>query len=120
MRGLTDFELQDESVDESTHLVAPEGEIDAVTAPQLGRRLLGLAEEGKIRLVVDLARVTFIDSTGLGVLLNTLRQLASRDARLVLVCPTERVLRPFQVTGLEAHLPITGSREEALSRLAAA
>ena len=120
MAGRSDFALQDEAVDENTHVVAPEEEVDAMTAPQLGRRLLGLAEEGKTRLVVDLARVTFIDSTALGVLLNALRQLASRDGGLVLVCPTERALRPFQVTGLESHLPITGSREEALSRLSAA
>ena len=38
----------------------------------------------------------------------------------MLVCPTERVLRPFQVTGLVGHVPIFGSREEALGGLSAA
>jgi anti-sigma B factor antagonist len=118
MPGLTDFGLLDEPVDDRTQVVAPSGEIDAVTAPQLGRRLLALPDEGKTDVVVDLSRVTFIDSTGIGVLLNALRQFGSRSGRLVLVCPTERVLRPFQVTGLVGHLRIFPSREAALGGLA--
>lgn len=119
MTGSMGFGLSDESVDATTHVVSPEGEIDAVTAPQLGRRLLGLADEGKTGVVVDLSKVTFMDSTGLGVLLNALRALASRDGKLVLVCPNERVLRPFKVTGLIDRMPIFSSREAALGGLSA-
>ena len=119
MPGMTDFGLVDEPVDERTHVVAPSGEIDAVTSPTLGKRLLALAEEGKTGLVVDLSKVTFIDSTGIGVIVNTVRQLRNRHGHLVLVCPTERVLRPFQVTGLTGRLEITSSREEAVAQAAA-
>src|SRR3954447_3208242 len=118
MQGSVDFGLSDEPVDDSTHVLLPKGEIDAVTAPQLGMRLLGLAEEGKTGVVVDLSRVTFMDSTGLGVLLNAVRALASRRGKLVLVCPNERVLRPFQVTGLVDRMSISRSREAALAGLA--
>lgn len=118
MAGPAAFGLCDEPVDESTHVLSPEGEIDAVTAPQLGMRLLGLAEEGKRAVVVDLSKVTFMDSTGLGVLLNAVRALASRRGKLVLVCPNERVLRPFQVTGLVDRMSIFPSREAALGGLA--
>ena len=112
------FGLCDEPVDETTHVLLPKGEVDAVTAPQLGRRLLGLADEGKTSLVVDLSGVTFIDSTGLGVLLNALRTLGSRRGKLVLVCPNDRVRRPFEVTGLIDRMPIFPSREAALGGLA--
>jgi anti-sigma B factor antagonist len=112
-----DFGLRDEPVDDRTHVVEPRGEIDALTAPRLGRRLLGLVAEGKTLLVVDLSLVTFMDSTGIGVLLNALRRVTGRDGGLVLVCPTERVLRPFQVTGLASHLSIFRSRSEALRGL---
>jgi anti-sigma B factor antagonist len=112
-----DFGLRDEPVDDRTQLVEPRGEIDALTAPRLGRRLLGLVAEGKTRLVVDLSLVTFMDSTGIGVLLNALRRVTGRDGGLVLVCPTERVLRPFEVTGLAGHLHIFRSRSEALRGL---
>jgi anti-sigma B factor antagonist len=120
MPGRIDFGLLDQPVDERTHVVAPSGEVDIVTAPQLGRRLLGLVDEGKTSMIIDLSRVTFMDSSGIGVLVNALRQLTKRHGRLVLVCPTERVLRPFEVTGLVEHFPIVASRNEALGRLATA
>src|SRR5215210_6732097 len=110
MPGPTNFGLVDEEVDARTHVVAPRGEIDALTAPQLGRRLLGLVDDGKTRVVVDLSRVTFMDSTGIGVLLNALRSLGRRSGKLVVVCPTKRVLRPFEVTGLVDRLAISSSR----------
>jgi anti-sigma B factor antagonist len=113
-----DFGLVDVPVDDKTHVVSLRGEIDALTAPRLGRRLFGLADEGKRGIVVDLSEVTFMDSTGIGVLLNALRHFALRHGRLVLVCPTERVMRPFQVTGLVGHLTIFESREKALGCLA--
>jgi anti-sigma B factor antagonist len=119
MGGASQFGVGAEAVDEHTHVVTPHGEVDVVTAPQLGRCLLGLAEGGGTSVVVDLSEVTFMDSTGIGVLLDALRQLTRRRGSLALVCPTERVLRPFQVTGLVGLLPIFGSREEALGGLAA-
>ena len=119
MPGMADFGVTDEAVDERTHVLAPSGEIDALTAPQLGRRLIAIADEGK-DVVVDLSGVTFMDSTGIGVLLNGLRRLTSRSAELVLVCPTQRILRPFEVTGLVGRLKIFPTREAALGCLAAA
>jgi anti-sigma B factor antagonist len=119
MSGLIHFGMLDERVDEHTQVVAPSGEIDALTAPQLGRHLLGLADEGKTGVVVDLSCVTFMDSTGIGVLLNAVKALATRHGRLVLVCPHERVMRPFEISGLTDKLSIFSSREEALGGLAA-
>ena len=119
MPGMTDFAVSDEAFDDSTHILVPCGEIDALTAPQLGRRLIAIADQGK-DVVVDLSDVTFMDSTGIGVLLNGLRRLTSRSASLVLVCPTARILRPFKVTGLVGRLRIFPTREAALGELAAA
>jgi anti-sigma B factor antagonist len=118
MAGVIDFGLGEETVDERTHILTPRGEMDILTAPQLGCRLFGLADAGKTKMVVDLSKVTFMDSTGIGVLLDALRQLRTRHASLALVCPTERILRPFQVSGLVGHLPIFATREAALGGLA--
>jgi anti-sigma B factor antagonist len=79
-----------------------------------------LADDGKTGVVVDLSRVTFLDSTAIGVFLNALRAFATRSGRLVLVCPNERVRRPFEITGLTDRLPIVRSVEDALGSLAAA
>ncbi len=114
MGGKFEFGLDDEPVDATTHVVASHGEIDTLTAPTLGRRLLRLADEGKTGVVVDMSRVTFMDSFGIGVLLNALGCLATRHVGLVLVCPTERVTRPFEVTGLKGRLRIFDNLEDAL------
>ena len=118
MGSVVDFGLLDEPVNDDTHVVSPSGEIDLLTAPALGSRLLGLLDEGKTRLVVDLSQVTFMDSTGIGVLLNVLRRLGHLGGRLVLVCPTERIMRPFEISGLVGLLQIFSSREEALGAVA--
>ena len=120
MPGPGDLEVRDEAVSDHTHVVTPVGEVDVLTASQLGRCLLGLVEQGKRELVVDLSGVTFMDSTGIGVLLNAVRRLGVCRGQLLLVCPTERILRPFQITGLTEHLKIFRSREEALGSLAPA
>jgi anti-sigma B factor antagonist len=106
LRVVIDFGLVDEIVDDTTHVVSLRGEIDAMTAPKLGSRLFGLADEGKRAVVVDLSDVTFMDSTGIGVLLNALRHFTARHIQMVLVCPTARILRPFEVTGLVGHARI--------------
>jgi anti-sigma B factor antagonist len=118
--GAPDFALHDESVDERTHVVEPEGEVDLLTAPKLGRRLIRVADQGKTSVVVDLTRVTFIDSTGISVLINALRQITSRKGRLALVCPTKHILRPFEIAGLVGLLDIFRTREEALGCVMAA
>jgi len=117
MGGIIDFGVGEEDVDERTYILTPRGEVDVLTAPQLGRRLLGLVDAGKTIMIVDLSKVTFMDSTGLGVLLDALRQLTKRHGKLGLVCPTERILRPFQVSGLTGYLQIFSTREAALGGL---
>jgi len=121
MGAAFDLGVREERVDDQTQVVVPRGEVDLRTAPHLGKRLLGLIDEGKTRLVVDLSRVTFMDSTGIGVLLDALRRLACRDGdgALVLVCPNERLLRPFEVSGLTGYIRIARSRREALRGLGA-
>lgn len=77
------------------------GEIDVYTAPQLRERLIALVDGGDRRVVVDLARVEFLDSTGLGVLVGALKRLRGVDGELSLVCAQERLLKIFRITGLD-------------------
>jgi anti-sigma B factor antagonist len=77
------------------------GEIDVYTAPQLRQRLISLVEAGDRRVVVDLGRVDFLDSTGLGVLVGALKRLRGVNGELNLVCAQERLLKIFRITGLD-------------------
>src|SRR3954471_19475982 len=110
-----EFSAWDEQVDESTHVVAVRGEIDIFTAPEFKERITGAIDAGRDLVVVDLGATSFIDSSSLGVLISAHRRLSGRDGRLVIACDVPAVLNTFKITGLDAVLEITGSRDEALA-----
>jgi anti-sigma B factor antagonist len=89
------------------------GEIDVYTAPKLREQLIALVNAGQQHVVVDLSRVDFLDSTGLGVLVGADRRLRARDGSFDLVCPHERLLKVFRITGLDSRFDIHASVEEA-------
>ena len=90
------------------------GEIDVYTAPKLRERIIELVDEGQYLLVVDLEKVEFLDSTGLGVLVGGLKRVRGHDGSLQLVCTQERLLKIFRITGLSKVFAIHGSQSEAL------
>ena len=71
------------------------GELDMATAPALQRHL----ERGSPVSVLDLREVTFIDSTGLSVLVRANRE-RQRGESLILRSPTDLVCRVLEITGL--------------------
>src|SRR5947207_15584415 len=77
------------------------GEIDVYTAPQLREHLIALVEGGDRQVVVDLGRVEFLDSTGLGGLVGALKRLRSVDGALSLVFAQERLVKMSRMTGLD-------------------
>lgn len=83
--------------------------MDLFTSPKVKERILDLLEGGAAKLVIDLEHVTFMDSTGLGVLVGALRRLAERGGSLALVCPQGPVLRVMEVTGLHKVFDIHDS-----------
>ena len=89
------------------------GEIDVYTAPTLRERLDEQINAGRTRLVVDLEGVTFMDSTGLGVLVGRLKSVRSQNGSLRLVCSSERILKVFAITGLDKVFQIFSSVDAA-------
>lgn len=86
-----------------------EGEVDIFTAPKLRERLVGLIDSGRTRVLVDLDRVSFMDSTGLGTLVGGLKRIKEADGTLALVCTSRPVLRLLTITGLNAVFPVHDS-----------
>lgn len=82
-------------------VLAVRGEIDVYTAPRFRERLVEMVKEGHRRVVVDLDQVDFLDSTGLGVLVGGLKRLRTNDGDLVVVCNQPRILKVFEITGLD-------------------
>lgn len=88
------------------------GEIDIATAPALRERLMALTARRSPRVVVDMGDVDFIDSTGLGVLIGVLKRVRSYGGELHLVCDVDRVVRVFEITGLDAVFTLHSSMDE--------
>jgi anti-sigma B factor antagonist len=101
--------------DRGTVVVSPVGELDAYTAPELREQLHGLAADRSIDLlVVDLTRVTFLDSSALGVLVGALRRMRERKRELRLVEPRATVHRIFELTLLDRAFTFVPTVEEAV------
>lgn len=91
------------------------GEVDVYTAPGLRDRVSDLLDGGQHQLVIDLGGVEFLDSTGLGVLVAGLNRAREVGGSLSLVCPQERVLKLFRITGLDEVFTVHGTVDEALA-----
>src|SRR2546423_347882 len=68
------LKVTEDDVDEHTHVLALRGELDVATVPRLADPLREAIAAGKTAMVIDLGELTFLDSTGLMVLLNGLRR----------------------------------------------
>ncbi len=91
------------------------GEIDLATAPDLREFLLPILEHQTGPVVVDLSAVAFMDSTGLHVLVATLRRLEPQNRRLAIVCREGgQVHRVLALVGLLDILTVHRSRESAV------
>src|SRR5690349_24523909 len=98
------------------HVVTLHGEIDAFTAPSLRDDLRQLVEDtGAVNGVVDLAAVTFLDSSAIGARVGVLRRLRERDGQLRIVQPRTAASRIFELTGLDAVLDLYEERASALT-----
>ncbi len=94
------------------------GEVDLHVAPELRDRLTSVVDEGADYVVLDLARVSFIDSMALGVVLSAMKRLRSNGGQLRVVVPSSSELRRiFEITMLDEVLVLDESRRQALAEL---
>jgi anti-sigma B factor antagonist len=100
---------------EDTVIITVEEErMDAHNSGNLKERMLQLFDEGKCQLVIDLAAVRFIDSSGLGALVSGFKNASARDGSLKLCCLQPQVRSMFELTRLHRVFEIFTTLEEAL------
>ncbi|MFU0789208.1 STAS domain-containing protein [Virgibacillus proomii] len=85
------------------------GEIDAYTAPNLKETLIPLTQQKGRIVEVDLEKVSYMDSTGLGIFISALKSTKEHDSKLILVNIQERVLRLFKITGLDEIIDVNAA-----------
>ncbi|HEV3093872.1 MAG TPA: STAS domain-containing protein [Solirubrobacteraceae bacterium] len=114
--SLRPFAIYKRELDERASVVSVEGELDLSTAPRLKWMLLDSLESEGAQVVADLSLVDFMDSTALGVLVGVQRKLAA-DARLAIVCTSEKVLQIFEFSGIDSAFAIFPTLEDALAHV---
>jgi anti-sigma B factor antagonist len=107
-----------ETSDRNIPILAVSGEVDVYSAPALKDKITELLESGQTTLIVDLSSVAFLDSTGLGALVEARAATTEAGGAMPLVCNQERILKLFTITGLDGVFSIHAEVDEALAELA--
>jgi len=94
--------------------LALSGELDLSSAAQVEGVLKEIEEPGPPLLLIDLRDLTFMDSTGLRVLVSADARARDASRRFVIVRGPEAVHRVFRITGLDDHLEIVDTPQKAL------
>jgi anti-sigma B factor antagonist len=102
----------DDHIDGDRAVLAVSGEVDVYTAPTLREHIMTAINEGASTVVVNLSDVSFMDSTGLGILVGALKRMRQADGVLHVVCDSEPVLKILRVTGLVDVFGVVASLDE--------
>lgn len=113
------FDITEQATPEGPYVVAVHGALNLFTAPDAKVVLERVIDDGCSRLVVDLSETTFLDSSGMAVLMTARKRMARNpDGRVVVVCGDKNLMSIFAITGLPQVLEFVPSRQAALDALA--
>jgi anti-sigma B factor antagonist len=96
----TPLEITSRVEGDQTALLSLAGELDVSNVAEAREAARKLLDDGSSRLVVDLAQVTYTDSSGLGMLVGLLKRLRESGGAMAIAAPVPRVRRVFEITGL--------------------
>lgn len=96
-------------------VVYPAGEIDLTASPLLRQELKRVQAARPARLVIDLSKVPYMDSSGVATLVEAMQTARKNGTRMVLCCMAERVRSIFEIARLDTVFTIVQSEDAALS-----
>ena len=88
--------------------ISVEGELDVSTADKLKEYLHNLADEKILDMKINLERLDYIDSTGLGVMIGVLKKLKLDNKEIYILNPKSNVKKIFTITGLDKIFKVEG------------
>lgn len=90
------------------------GKLDAVTAPDLEKEIVGLIEGGDVQLCLDLSDLMYISSAGLRVMLMAAKKIRQKEGKIVLCALQDQIREVFDIAGFTPLFPISDTRAEAI------
>ncbi|MDD2485310.1 MAG: STAS domain-containing protein [bacterium] len=109
-----DIKVEVISVDEVIAVVEIGGEMDVFTSPAIKKKVTEVIDSGRRFIIMDLGGVTYIDSTGLGLLISILKRVREKEGDLKIVGVTKQVQKVLDITGLNKILEIKSNVGEAI------
>ncbi len=113
------MEIGEEKAGEAL-VIAPFGRVDSVSSGELERHVVGRLDAGARRVVIDLARVEYISSAGLRVLLIAAKRLKPPQGALALCGLGPSVRTVLELAGFMSLFAVEPGREQALARVGGA
>lgn len=107
------LQVSSETVDGAC-VVAPAGDIDMNVSRIFQQELRRIAETKAPRVIIDLSKVPYMDSSGVATLVEAMQTARRNKTRLILCGLTDRVRSIFSIAKLETLFTITPTRQEAL------
>ena len=99
-----------------TLIILIAGEIDHHTSQELRRQTESALEQmGGKNIIVGFQEVTFMDSSGIGVMIGRYKQIQSLGGRIAIACPNEKIEEIIHLSGLSRLLPSFPSLNEAIA-----
>jgi anti-sigma B factor antagonist len=111
---VTDFELTSDKQGDNVH-VRMRGDLDISTAPRLEEELRRVEAEAPATLVLDLRELSFMDSTGLRLLITADARAHEQRRRFVLVRGSDMIQRVLRITRLDERLEIVDDADAVLA-----
>jgi anti-sigma B factor antagonist len=93
-----------------------EGEIDINSSPNIKKTFDKLLSTKTPKIVINLSKVTYVDSSGLATLVEILKNMRSYGGKMRLSDMSPKIKSLFEITKLEKLFEIKGSEEEALAK----
>ncbi len=108
------------SLDDGMSILGLEGYLDAHTAPQFEKAVEEEYGAGRVRIIVDCAKLTYISSAGLGVFMSFVEEIRDAGGDIKICGLTPKVYQVFEILGFPALFDIVDDVPAAVKRYAEA
>jgi anti-sigma B factor antagonist/stage II sporulation protein AA (anti-sigma F factor antagonist) len=90
------------------------GRLDAISSPQAEKKVFDCINTGQYKLLLDFAKVDYLSSAGMRMLLSTTKKLKTLSGKLVVCAVTPNVMDVLKMSGFDHVLELAKSEEEGL------
>jgi anti-sigma B factor antagonist len=104
------------SIEQGLSVLALEGYLDAHTAPEFEKAVQAEFEAGRVRLVVECARLSYISSAGLGVFMSFIEEIRAAGGDIKICGLAPKVFQVFDILGFSALFDIVPDLPAAVQR----